>query len=286
MVTKIKLIIDFAFKIVFGDENHKENLLFLINSFFKKHGRKPITDIEIKNPINIKTYEKDKETVLDIKGIDEDGKQYDIEVQVYAYKLYTTRTLFYTSKMITSQVKEGETYGKIKPVIHISIVDGILFDNDDNYVNQFMIYNQDHSIIYTDKVIFYTLELGKFKKDVENLTEDIDILSYLIDNSENLDEDNLPENIKDNEIVKNIIRRLKVINQTDEERELYEYKLKKVMDYETALEEKYNEGKVEGKIEGKMNEKINLTKLMKQKGYSLEEISELTGLSVEEIKNI
>ena len=46
------------------------------------------------------------------------------------------------------------------------------------------------------------------------------------------------------------------------------------------------EGRAEGRLEGKTEEKQEIAKKMKSKGFDINEISEITGLSVEEIENI
>ena len=53
-----------------------------------------------------------------------------------------------------------------------------------------------------------------------------------------------------------------------------------------AREEGLEQGRTEGEASGRAAEKIEMAKAMKDKGYSTDEISELTGLSSDEIKKL
>jgi len=50
--------------------------------------------------------------------------------------------------------------------------------------------------------------------------------------------------------------------------------------------EGHESGKIEGKIEGERNRNIEIAKSMLNKNYSFDEITELTGLSEEEIEEL
>ena len=66
-----------------------------------------------------------------------------------------------------------------------------------------------------------------------------------------------------------------VASLTKQERLAYDESLRKYRDTVAVLEGQYLEGKAEGKAEAAMR--------MKAKGYDIEDISDITGLSAEEI---
>ena len=73
------------------------------------------------------------------------------------------------------------------------------------------------------------------------------------------------------------------IAQFDEkEYNAYEESLKAYRDLKNSLDTAFDEGKIEGKIE----EKIEIAKIAKAKGFSFKDISEMTGLSIEEIERL
>ena len=53
---------------------------------------------------------------------------------------------------------------------------------------------------------------------------------------------------------------------------------------DTAEEKGRNEGREEGRAEGRAEEKLDIARKMKSKGFTASEISEMTGLSEDEIK--
>jgi predicted transposase/invertase (TIGR01784 family) len=56
--------------------------------------------------------------------------------------------------------------------------------------------------------------------------------------------------------------------------------------WQRSLDEKYIEGKLEGKLEGKQEGKLQIVRRMLGKGLTASEISELTGLSEEEVNRL
>jgi len=63
--------------------------------------------------------------------------------------------------------------------------------------------------------------------------------------------------------------------------------LKEINNMLTSIADEIKEkGKLEGILEGKMEGKLEDAKKMKEKGYSIEAITEITGLSKEEIKKL
>ena len=72
---------DIFIKYLFGTEENKPILLAFINAVLSKTDFDLIVSVEILNPFNIKEFTGDKETVLDVKATDNNGRIYDIEVQ-------------------------------------------------------------------------------------------------------------------------------------------------------------------------------------------------------------
>ncbi|MFA5518682.1 MAG: hypothetical protein WDA74_05440 [Spirochaetota bacterium] len=76
----------------------------------------------------------------------------------------------------------------------------------------------------------------------------------------------------------------------DEYREIYEARLKWQRDHNTRIEvarrDGIAKGKAEGKAEGEYAQAVKAARVMVKKGYDAELINEVTGLSIEEIKNL
>ena len=75
---------------------------------------------------------------------------------------------------------------------------------------------------------------------------------------------------------------------TEEDRERYETSLKAYRDYYACLEYREEKGRregfSEGRQEGEIEERAKIARAMKSKGFSAEEIADVTGLPIEEAR--
>ena len=114
--------VDFVFKLIFGDEKNKDLLIAFLSAVLGM----PVEDfegIEIINSELLREFAEDKKGILDVRAKTKHGKQIDIEIQILPTEYMPERTMFYWSKMYTSQVKPGDTYSQLKKCITINIVD-------------------------------------------------------------------------------------------------------------------------------------------------------------------
>ena len=74
---------------------------------------------------------------------------------------------------------------------------------------------------------------------------------------------------------------------TKEERQKYDYAIRKYRDnlcvYEGALQTGRAQGRAQGRAEGRAKERVEVALKMKAKGFSCEDIMDCTGLSADEI---
>ena len=79
-------------------------------------------------------------------------------------------------------------------------------------------------------------------------------------------------------------------NMSKEERAQYDYEWKIYNDYlntvNSAEKKGHAEGLAEGRAEGRVEEKLENARRMKSKGYPLDDIADITGLTIEEIEKL
>ena len=79
-------------------------------------------------------------------------------------------------------------------------------------------------------------------------------------------------------------------NMSKEERAQYDYEWKIYNDYlntvNSAEKKGHAEGLAEGRAEGRAEEKLENARRMKSKGYPLDDIADITGLTIEEIEKL
>jgi len=203
-MSKINPKIDLVFKKLFGSEENKDILLSLINAILPLHQQ--IAEISLKNPYNVSDYAEGKLSILDIKAQDENGVQYDIEMQIRGSDFYGKRALFYWAKMFGSQLdyvvdntkdkdKDVEIgYSDLKKCIVISLMDFNYFE-DKKYNRYFTLKDGDTNEIHKglDYLDLYFIELKKFKGKLQTVKTTLERWITFLNNAHKYTKDNLPQ---------------------------------------------------------------------------------------------
>src|SRR5947208_8834108 len=116
----IDLTVDYAFRDLLDRESTRPLLISVVDSVLNPAPGLHIREIELLNPFNAKETLDDKLSILDIKARDQSGRQFNIEMQMLAYRYYEKRILYYGCKLHQQQLHEGEDYLRLKPTISIS----------------------------------------------------------------------------------------------------------------------------------------------------------------------
>lgn len=117
-----------------------------------------IIKIEILNPMQYSDINNSKLTVLDLKVHMNDQKFILVEMQVRKFENWTNRTVVYTCRQVADQAHDDFDYGKLEPVIQISIMDYTLFPDNRVFFDQYIPRNAK-GYPYTDKIQFYVMDL-------------------------------------------------------------------------------------------------------------------------------
>lgn len=263
---------DFVFKRIFGSEENKDVLLAFLNHTFQEAKRPPLSEIILMNPYTDKDSPQDKQSIFDIQAKTQDGKLINIEMQLFNRYDNEKRTLFYWSKQYANQLEEGQPYKNLKKCVTINIVNFSVLDND-LYHSVFHLREDRSGISLTDDLEIHFLELSKLNQ--QQTIPSGGLLNWLLflksDNTENWEVLKMQEP----ELGK-AMTVLEFLSQDEEARRLYEMRQKALHDEASSMEGAREEGERRGKLEvaGKM-----LTK-----GMNLAVVSELTGISIEELK--
>lgn len=304
--------VDIAFKKIFGVEENKDLLISLINSIVGLEDQ--VSDVTLLNPYNPKNFKTDKLSILDIKAINQDGKRFNIEIQISDEADYDKRALYYWAKIYTKQLKIAEDYSKLTKSIGIHILNFTSISEVKKYHNVFHIAEKTTGFVYFKDLELHTIELKKFSSDSDEELSDIvakvknalDMWLAFLTRNDLLTLDNLPKELNDVNL-KKAINVLNVMNFTPGEREEYEDHLKwlrikanTIKNYETrgevrGREKGRKEGKEEGRQEGrqegiqigeakgKIAEKNIIAKNLLKAGLANDLIAESTGLTIEEV---
>lgn len=210
---------DVAFRKVFGNESRKETLISFLNAILGFHGNQRITKVNILNPYQLPKLKGGKVTIIDVKATDYMGRSFIIEMQVADIDGFDKRVLYYTSKSYADQIKRGDFYRKLQPVIFIGILDFEHTQNP-NYISRSQVRDIETGEQTIKDVEFNYIELPKFNKELSELKTLTEKWVYFIKNAENLEV--IPENIHDAGL-KSAYEEANIQTWTQEELDAYDY---------------------------------------------------------------
>ncbi|MDA3850687.1 MAG: Rpn family recombination-promoting nuclease/putative transposase, partial [Spirochaetaceae bacterium] len=192
---------DMVFKFLLGRDESKTQLIAFINAVLSNGGHSNVTELDIQNPFSIKEFQRDKLSILDLKAKDETGRSFNLEVQSSGYQDFAYRSLYYWSKIYSSQIKEGEDYLELKPVISINLLNFILIKETSKYHNIFTLKEQDNpEITLGNHLLINYLEMPKLELRKKRNTLENWLIFFLYEGKE----DGVS---KSNQIIEEIISR-------------------------------------------------------------------------------
>ena len=116
-----------------------------------------------------------KDSYLDVKAILDDQTTVIIEMQVWNVEVFEKRVVYNLCKTYTNQLKAGQGYSYLNPIIALTITDFNLFPTLNTVISCFYFQEEVEHLPYQDhelKMVF--IELPKFTKPLEDLETVID----------------------------------------------------------------------------------------------------------------
>ncbi len=273
----IKLKLDIIFKAMFGTAENEQLLANFLSSILEIP-RESIKKIIMDNVELIPDNYADKFSRVDLK-MQVDDKIVNVELQINSEPDFAERTLYYWSRIYGSELKSGESYGKLKETICINIVNFNLFDCNE-YHSHFKIMEKTRHEVLTNKFGIHFFELKKIGKHPDK-NNHMQLWLQLI-NAETEEELDMLENTNVQEINQAIVV-LRKLNADEKMRYLAEMREKSLHDEVSALEGAKEEGIAEGIQKGMAQ---GIEKGEKRKEDELIEKMRKSGLSDEMINNI
>ncbi len=278
------IMMDWTFKFVFGPNGkYKEGLISLLNAIIPEVKIKSIEYLptEIQGDVS-----EQKDSVLDLRCVSDDGSQFAVEVQNYKEKDFFERCIAYACKLFLEQNRRGGRYGKM-PVYVVAILSGKASESLPMYshlVNQ-VIY--DHTMIEKVSGIFAPrtisaifADAGKFRKDIGDCEDDIDRWMFILKHSQRIREFS---SSFQSEVFRRVLQVLEISSFSQEEFNMY-YQEERIKAIRQAQDDALREDSfAEGKAEGKAIKAREMAVRLLSKGMSAQEITEVTDLSLEEI---
>ena len=274
--------IDSVFQVLFGEVGSE----FITKELLEAILGEEISDVDLSNnPVLRRFYPEDKMGILDVLVRFNNNTTCNIEMQMVNTGEIIQRMLFYWAKAFTKNIKKGENYHNLERTIVILILNGEIPKLKDlGFITKHKITETESKIILTNLLELDIIELPKIyknkaKKDKRKL---LDWLYFL----ENPESKEVVKIMKNNEGVKKAKEKLEEISNDPIMQRIADWKEKYILEMNTTKTDGYNEGLEQGQKLGEINKEKEIAKKLKQDNMSLEYISKITGLSIDEIEKL
>lgn len=230
---------------------------------------------------------------LDIRAKFNDGEDCNIELQVAPCYFMPERMLDYWGTMHSLKISKGQDYDVLKPSISILIANYKLEQllHIDKYHTTWNLREQDyHDTIITKNIEMHILEIPKINNTLSLKDELAQWLKFI----ENPGNKEVQKNMYKNMYWKQAEEELAYLSGDPGFQRLVEARAGFLMDQATYKKQCRREGRAEGRTEGRAEglkegkklKQFEIAKKLKSKKFSIEEISEITGLSKEDIEKL
>ena len=277
--TNIKEILPLHYDVmsrhIFGYQGRVRFLESLLEAMFKYEkgylkGTKILNSVVIdKNNIN------DKDLEMDIVALLPNNEIINLEFYQYYDLNAETKSFMYITRSFSSVLNVGDSYDLAKKISQINFVkkDYVHENKNSELIRKYIVINEDN---HNDKILpelfkVYIVDVDVTKKIDYNLDDEFVRWSKLI-GAEAKEE--MKEIIRGNEIMEEVYEEMKRFSEE-------KWVASGLFPRERLIR---SQAKTQGKQEGANNRNIEIAKNMLKKNYDIKSISEITNLTLEQIK--
>ena len=275
---------DVAFKKIFGSDEHKNITISFLNSILEYSGNQKITDVQFLNTEQKGILPDKKDNILDILCTDQIGTKYIVEIQVAGMDEFDKRIVFYGAKTYAMQLGSTQSYQILNPVVAISILNFIYFKDKPDYKSIHLLLDKKTHTHDLKELSFAFVELPKFNKTEQELETNEDKWIYFLKNIRK--EQQIPSPLSNNEF-KAACQAANRMTWTEAEYNAYENAIIAANDAVGKVSFALRQSREEGREEGREEIKLEIVQnLLNTGNLSVAEISQITGLSIDQINQI
>jgi predicted transposase/invertase (TIGR01784 family) len=286
---------DFAFKKIFGSEQSQDILVSFLNGIL--YGGEPIVQsVDILNPYQAPRIRGMKDTFLDVKATISGGQTVIIEMQVLNVEGFEQRVLYNAAKAYSTQLKIGDDYTLLNPVIALTITDFEMFQDLDAVISRFVLKEKqcltDYAIEGLELVF---VELPKFQQALNQVAGLTDQWIYFLQNARQLQ--SVPASMKQVSAIQQAFTVANQANLSPEELEDLENREMFIHDQRNAIvkgtkqgleqgrKEGRQEGRQEGLQEGRQEVKLEIAQRLLA-SFDDETIAQMTDLTAAQVQQL
>ena len=187
--------------------------------------------------------------------------------------------------------QEGENYNNVQKIISINLLDFNLKFGDKGKAHRcFKLIDTKDLNISLDLIQIHILEVKRFIEIIKNSTKEelknnrlLSWMKFFTSDNLELIEEELKE---ENQIISKVIEEYRKFTSDDKMMRAYAAREAFLVGQKMMLSREREDGFDEGKLEGLKEGQISMAKSMKTKNLDINLISEITGLTIDEIKKL
>jgi predicted transposase/invertase (TIGR01784 family) len=158
---------DLVFKKVFG--GHANILISFLNAMLPLDDGQTILSIEYLPPELVPDIPIFKNSIVDVRCIDNHERQFIVEMQMLWTDSFKSRVLFNASKAYVRQLDKGVEYKGLKPVYALSLINEIFDRESTSFYHHYLLVHTEDQNKTIDGLELIFVEIPKFR--VKNLTD-------------------------------------------------------------------------------------------------------------------
>ena len=280
---------DIVFKKIFGQ--HPDLIKSFLNNLLPLPEGHSIVTLSYLTPEQSPRIPLLKNTIVDVKCTDETGRKFIVEMQMTWSKSFMQRFLFETSKAYVQQLERGETYDQLCPVYGLALVNQTFEQESEDWFHHYRLTNvKDHDRTLEGMEMIF-MELPKFNpRTLEHCKVGILWMRFLRETGAGLEA--IPEEFKESPEVVKAMELAQESAYTPAELAAYDEYIDALRVEQTLINDAYTKAREDNHKELQEEkkkyeeEKKEIAYKLLAKGMGIEEVSDLTKLSVETIQSL
>jgi predicted transposase/invertase (TIGR01784 family) len=238
---------DIVFKKIFGKNKHL--LISLLNDLLMLDNHECIQTIEHLSPEQVPDVLNFKNSIVDVKCVDQNGRIFIVEMQMLWTESFKQRVLFNASKAYVSQLDKGYQYSDLYPVYSLNILNSNYHPDVNQYYHRYSIVEHANTHEKIEGLEFVFIELPKFLKNPNVMSPSLRKLwLMLLSISETSD---IPEELKADPLINEALTLIEESYYSPAEKVAYERYWDMVSSARTLLGEGQRNALAEGLAKGK-----------------------------------
>jgi predicted transposase/invertase (TIGR01784 family) len=166
--TGISPRVDCVFRALFADPARAHLLVDFLNALLDRAA--PIVTVEHRNPVHLPDFVGDDHTSVDVKAIDASGRIFQVEMQTWNHTALRARILYTWADLYEEQLREGDGYEALRPVISIWLLNRNLFRNAARFHHRFGLWDPEEALRLHQDLDIHVVELNRWRRSPPEAT--------------------------------------------------------------------------------------------------------------------